>query len=227
MFVVQYGGGIRPTKYFSCVVWNSWRLVGSDELYNISSDSGQQHNVAANYPVIYQKMKTYYDHWWDKVEAGTNQFVPLVVGSAQENPVTLTSDFWANGDYINTQWKVAQLAGGKKGGVWHVDVERSGKYLLELSRWPFHLHRRMDIAGPANGVGGTPIRKGKAVRFSTACLSVNGQPPLVTRQSDPGFTEMTLEVDLHKGENSLQGWFKNEDDEAVCAAYYLRLTRKD
>jgi len=227
MFVVQYGGGVQPTKYFSCVVWNSWRLVGSDELYNISSDSGQQHNVAARYPEVFHKMKTYYDSWWDKVAAGTKQFVPLVVGSPRENPVVLTSDFWANGDYINTQWKVAQLAGEKKGGVWHVDVERPGKYLVELSRWPFHLDRRMDIAGPAKGVGGTWIRKGKAVSFSTACLSVNGQEPVISQRSDPGFTKITMEVDLRKGANTLQGWFKNTDGEAVCAAYYLRLTKKD
>jgi hypothetical protein len=36
-----------------------------------------------------------------------------------------------------------------------------------------------------------------------------------------------MEVDLHKGENTLQGWFRSSDGEAVCAAYYLRLTKKD
>ena len=34
--IVQYGGRIRPAKYSdSSVIWNSWRLVGEDELYDI------------------------------------------------------------------------------------------------------------------------------------------------------------------------------------------------
>jgi arylsulfatase len=227
MFVVQYGGGVRPEQYFSCVVWNSWRLVGKDELYDISRDSGQQHNVSSAFPEVLKKMRSFYDSWWENLEAGIDQFVPIVVGAPQENPVVLTSDFWANGDYINTQWKVAQVAGKAKGGVWHVNVERSGKYLVELGRWPFHLHRRLDIAGPGKGVGGTRIRKGKAVPIRSARFSVNGREPLILTNSDADFSNLFMELQLEKGSNTFQGWFCDQDGKAVCAAYYLRLTRKE
>ncbi len=45
--VVQYGGRIRPAKYSqSSVIWNDWRLVGDSELYDLSTDPGQEANVA-------------------------------------------------------------------------------------------------------------------------------------------------------------------------------------
>ena len=40
IFLVQYGGRETPQKYYSCVVWGAWRLVGENELYNLDSDPG-------------------------------------------------------------------------------------------------------------------------------------------------------------------------------------------
>lgn len=145
MFVVQYGGAMKPEKYHSCVVWNSWRLVGNDELYDISKDPAQRTNVATEFPSVVTKMRAYYNDWWQNVAPGINRFVPIFVGSDKENPVILTSDFWADSAYVNTQWKVAQAAGEKEGGVWSLDVKKSGTYEISLSRWPFHLKRQLTV----------------------------------------------------------------------------------
>ncbi len=134
MFVVQYGGHDRPEKYFDCTVWNSWRLVGSNELYDISKDPGQKENIAAQFPEVLKKMLTYYDNWWKKVRPGIDDFVPIFVGSDKENPVILTSNFWADSAYVNTQWKVAKAGGPLAGGTWHINAVKGGTYRLQLSR---------------------------------------------------------------------------------------------
>ena len=138
MFVVQYGGYVKPEKYFSCVVWNSWRLVGKDELYNINEDPGQKNNVAEDHPEILDEMKAFYETWWKGVETGINEFVPVIIGSEKEDPVVFNSNNWEDGA-VNTQWKVALAGGAPKGGTCHISVVEGGKYKVELSRWPFHL----------------------------------------------------------------------------------------
>ena len=227
MFVVQYGGGTRPEKYFDCVVWNSWRLVGKDELYNISADPGQQHNISKDHPGIVKKMQGFYERWWSKAGPGIDDFVPVVVGSAHQNAVEMTSDFWANGDYVNTQWKVAQAAGEKKGGTWHIDVEKDGRYLVELSRWPFHLNRALQKIGIDAAIGGTPIRRGKALPIQSGCLSINGAKPLEAMKDNPGATEIRFDVNLTKKDRQLQAWFRDGQKNDLCGAYYVRLTKVD
>ncbi len=223
MFVVQYGGHIQPEKYSSCVVWNSWRLVGKDELFDTSTDPGQKNNVAKNYPEIQGKMKAFYENWWKGVEPGINKIIPVVVGSEKENPVIFNSNNWVDGA-VNTQWKVAQAAGNPKGGTCHIHVAESGKYKIELSRWPFHLQRSLTSAGPKTSVGGAEIRPGKAVPVHSGCVSLNNNNPVVT-EGKPGATAITIEMELPAGDNTFQAWFKNKDGKDLCGAYYVRMEK--
>ena len=139
----------------------------------------------------------------------------------------MTSDFWANGDYVNTQWKVAQAAGEKKGGTWHIDVEKDGRYLVELSRWPFHLNRALQKIGIDAAIGGTPIRRGKALPIQSGCLSINGAKPLEAMKDNPGATEIRFDVNLTKKDRQLQAWFRDGQKNDLCGAYYVRLTKVD
>jgi arylsulfatase A-like enzyme len=222
MVVVQYGGSVMPQKYYSCVLWNSWRLVGKDELYDISKDPGQQNNIAAQYPQILKKLSAYYERWWENVEADVNGYVPILVGSDKENPVTLTSDFWADSAYVNTQWHVAQAAGERDGGIWHLDVQRKGTYEISLSRWPFHLNRKMGLAGPAYAVGGTKIREGKALAIASGSLSVNNQEPTV-HDAQPDADKVYFKVQLDKGPTTLRAWLNDAKGTPLCGAYYVKI----
>src|SRR5690606_35325116 len=161
MFVVQYGNYPKTQQYEGCVVWDAWRLVGKDELYNLDEDPGQERNIAKEYPDIVEQMETYYEAWWAGVAPGIDEFVPLIVGSEEEDSVILSCGFWEGGD-VNTQWAVANGAGGETGGQWHIDVVKQGTYLLELSRWPFHLERQLSQNGPSESIGGTALRTGKS-----------------------------------------------------------------
>lgn len=223
MFVVQYGGHVQPEKYFSCVVWNNWRLVGKNELYNIELDPGQKENVASANPAIAGKMRDFYENWWKTVEPGVNQIIPVVVGSDKENPVIFNSNNWVDGA-VNTQWKVALAAGTPQGGTSHIYIEQSGKYKIEISRWPFHLNRSLTAGGPKSAVGGTGIRGGKALPIHYGCISFNDENPVIS-ECAPQDTKLTFEMNLEKGKSIVKAWFQNSDNNDICGAYYVRMEK--
>lgn len=223
MFVVQYGGGVRPEKYFSCVVWNDWRLIGSNELYNIKNDIGQTNNIAEQHPQILKKMLSFYDGWWAKREKDIDNFVPIFLGASQQDTALLTSDFWANGDYVNTQWKVALADGPANGGVWHIRVKKSGLYEIELSRWPFFLNQPLQSIGIGKAVGGYKLRRGKALPIEYGHLSVNGKNPISADIFDKNSSTVSMKVRLTSSDTTLRAWFTDGNQNDLCGAYYLRV----
>ncbi len=224
MFVVQYGGNERPEKYFSCVVWDAWRLVGENELYNLDKDPAQEYNIAKYHPGVLIKMKTFYENWWVGVEPGINQFIPVLIGSGKENPVILNSNNWEE-EAVNSQWKIAQAAGNSRGGICHIQVIVEGNYRIELSRWPFHLNRSLSKAGPAETPGGTKIRTGKPVPVAFGCVSINTNVPVIIRSKVADPTKIAFEMKLKEGDNTLQAWFKDKDQKDLCGAYYVRIEK--
>lgn len=222
MFVVQYTGKEKPEKYFSCVVWNEWRLVGEKELYHIGNDPGQQKDVAGDNPSIAARMKKHYDDWWEKLTPTVQQFVPVQVGSDWENEVLVTSNNWMGAGGINTQWGVAQAAGNVQGGTVHIEALKSGTYRLSLSRWPPHLSRPMQLKGPGKAVGGTEIREGKAIAIAKGCVQLDGKEirEMAVKENDH---QVMIEVKMEKGIHDLKAWFKDSDGKDNCAAYYVTI----
>jgi arylsulfatase A-like enzyme len=225
MLVVQYGGNHRPVKHAACVIWKAWRLVGRDELYDLASDPGQTENLAQRNPEVRRRMLDFYERWWEGKEASNERFVPIVAGTDFEDTLILTSNFWADSAYVNTQWKVANAVGPKDGGVWHIDVMRGGRYRMELSRWPFHLSRDLTTAGPSLSVGGSPLREGRALKIEIGCVSIDGGQPKQSRKERPDSDRIVMEMDLKAGPATLRAWFKDDQGRDLCGAYYLRLTR--
>lgn len=224
MFVVQYTGKEKPEKYFSCVVWDNWRLVGENELYDISKDPGQQKDIAADHPAVLKEMKDHYEQWWSRLEPVIFDYVPVVIGNAKENPTLLSSNGWTGAGGINTQWGVAQANGAPRGGTWQILAETDGVYKLELSRWPPHLQRALTVSGPDKAVGGTWIRPGKAIPIAYGCVSLNKKEPVVVK-SEPGADKISFEIKISKGINQLQAWFRDKDGKDNCAAYYVQVEK--
>jgi len=136
--------------------------------------------------------------------------------------VILTSDFWADSAYVNTQWKVAQAAGEKEGGVWSLDVKKSGTYEISLSRWPFHLERQLTVRGPEHAVGGTKIREGKALPVASGSLSINNSAPS-EHTALVGANKIDFKIVLKKGPVKLQAWLNDSQGMPLCGAYYVRV----
>ena len=226
MFVVQHGGQVRPEKFFSCVVWDSWRLVGEKELYNIATDPGQQKDVGNEYPDVRARMKSFYERWWAEIEGDVNVFVPHIVDSEKQDPVILNSSNWTEGA-INSQWRIARGDGEARGGVIPIQIAKAGKYKVALSRWPFHLQRDLDLAGPATTIGGAAIRVGRGFSVEYGCLSINSAKPVIIRKASPDASLVFCEVDLPAGESTIQGWFKDKNNKDIIGAYYVRIEKVD
>lgn len=220
MFVVQQG---NPVKYNGCVVWDSWRLVGNNELYNLSADPAQSNNVISSYPEIATTMRDFYEAWWNRLSPDTSPLVHLQVGDEVENPTILSCGFWV-GANVNTMNKVAAAEGGEKGGKWYIQVKESGKYKILLSRWPFHLNRLLTADGPSNTIGGMSLSTGVAMPIKFGCISVNESLPQI-KQAESGDSFIEMEMDLNQGEQTLQAWFKDANNKDLCGAYYVSLEK--
>ena len=97
ILVVQYGG-ILEKHADAAVMWNKWRLVGGQELYDVGKDPGQQNDVATKFPDVTTKMRAGYDGWWSDLMPSGQAYQPIVVGSERENPARLSASEW-NGVY--------------------------------------------------------------------------------------------------------------------------------
>ena len=223
--VVQYGGRIRPAKYLqSSVIWNDWRLVGDTELYDMSTDPGQESNVAEQHPDIVEAMKAHYEQFWESIQGSIEEVEPLFVRSDAEAFTDLTSNNWVEVDCDN-RTRVAHGCGPAQGGVWQVFVEESGTHSVELSRWPFHLNRRLGLDGPPTTIGGSEIPAGKALPIASSLLRVNRSEPLKAQvQADA--TSARFEVSLQRGLNALQGWFQDRSGRDLAGAFYGRISRE-
>ena len=100
MAVVQYGHASEGTsghteKNGAAVLWNTWRLVHGTELYDVSTDIGQNRDVAASNSDVVGRMQDYYEQWWASVGSNLDLYQPITIGSNHENPVRLCSCDWA------------------------------------------------------------------------------------------------------------------------------------
>jgi arylsulfatase A-like enzyme len=223
MFVIQHMAGNNLKKFGGCVVMDSWRLVGHDELYDVSKDPGQAQNIADAHPDILKKMRDHYEKWWSVTYPEANNIVPVIVGSDKEETVLITCSEWLT-ESVNTQWAVAQGLGSPKGGAWKLFAEKKGKYRVELSRWPFHLNRALTAIGPATAVGGTALQQGKSLPIDAGTISLNNVV-LETVKSTPDATKISMEINMEAGENTLQAWFKDKDGKDICGAYFANIIK--
>jgi arylsulfatase len=221
MFVVQYGN--RPAKkYDGCVVFGNWRLVGENELYDIQTDPSQSINIANEHPQIVDKMKKFYESWWLGLQSKDKGIVPIIVGSDEENPVILNSSHWLDNP-VNTQWGIATGDGLNNGGENFINVEKAGKYKIELSRWPFHLNRNINDKGPQFSIGGNNIRTGSSHEIVFGCLRIENKETII-KKSIENSSSISIETYLNKGEAKLRAWFVDKNKNNICGAYYIRIT---
>jgi arylsulfatase len=220
MLVVQYGQ--NPAKWDSAVIWNKWRLVKGEELYDLTNDPGQQNNVAAQHADVLGKMRAHYEKWWAGVEPLLNDFSPISIGSDHENPVTLTSVDWANVYCDN----VTDLrAGVNRNGPWHLQVEKSGLYEISLRRWPKEADSPIASAVPEFKEGDRQMAAGRALPVVKARLKVGSfdeSRPVAPQDKAASFT-----VQLSAGSRlQMQSWFYDGDGQELCGAYYAYVRRK-
>lgn len=218
--VVQYGQ--NPKKNDSCVLWNDWRLVHGKELYNIKTDPGQKDDLATKHPEIILGMQTHYDQWWSKLEPHLNDFVPIIIGSEKQNPVTLTSADWANVYCDNMN----DLRNGKRvNSYWNILAEKEGTYEIALSRWPREANTGIaEKVPPFMAVDGV-LPEGKALPVASIRLKVPGFDKVIPIQ--PSDREAIFSVQLPAGQKlTMQSWLLDKSGNELSGAYFARVLRK-
>ena len=99
------------------VMYNEWRLVNGEELYNIAEDPEQRINIADKHPDLVEKLKAGYEELWEDVSIHKDENNRIIVGTDAENPVMLSSHDWAGTPRV--PWNQGQVRGGmKENGFW-------------------------------------------------------------------------------------------------------------
>ena len=226
MLVVQYGHTVqardrmRTGKGNAAVLWNRWRFVDDEELYDLHDDPGQERNVADSHPDVVERMRGHYDAWWDDVGENLDLYHPISIGAEGENPTRLSSCDWM-GVYCDNPSGVRGCV--MDSGVWQLNVEQSGSYDVTLRRWPEE--SGLGIADPApvmEGVGGT-LPEGKALLVARAWIHCGeDEQEMEVGSDDRG---VTFSVELSEGPTTLQTWWIDRERNRLAGAYYVSVER--
>ena len=225
MAVVQYGHANEGIWGFStegtaAVLWDTWRLVNGDELYDLRSDPGQTNNLFASRQDIAEPMAEHYAQWWDRNRGKLEVYQPLVIGSALENPMRLCSADWA--------WVYADNPECIRGcvmdsGTWHVDVAKDGLYAFSLRRWPEESGLGVSAPAPVmHGVDGD-LQAGKALPVASAWIIVSGVEQTATVPNDS--KEVRFRLPLRSGPTQIRSWWHDAQGNQLAGAYYLSAER--
>jgi arylsulfatase len=221
MLVVQYGQTIK--KFDSCVIWNKWRLVAGEELYDVAADRAQEKNVAAEQPDVVRAMRNHYERWWRGVEPLVNEFVPITIGAAQQPVVELTSGDW-EGIYADNTGHVRSAVGGPTGGRWNIQVETAGDYEFILRRWPEQSGAALGDAYDAKTAG--PNSASRA--FPTIARAIIEIAEIEkSAEADPKSKGVTLTVTLPAGRTTLEAWFEDEPGNELCGAFFVTVRKRE
>ncbi len=223
MFVVQYYQNSIGRDDAS-VIWQHWRLVFGEELYDIRTDPGEEHDISDEHPGVVSRMRDYYGAWWEDVEPGIHVFSPLTIGSEQENPVRFTSCEWENVRCDGAgSVRAGNEGGGGRGGPWNIQVAEPGEYEVELCRWPKESGLALREAAPEFQAAYGTLDAGVALPVASAVLAHEEES--TEKEAEPGDDAVRFRLRLPAGRTKIHGWFREEAGEDICGAYYGYFTR--
>jgi arylsulfatase len=210
-----------PKKEGSAVLWRNWRFLENRLLYDVAADPAQEKDVATQNPEIVARMRAGLDEWWNGVKGRVNEPQRVIIGAEAENPTLLTACEWWD-VFIDQQGQVRRA--DLKNGVWHLDVAMPGTYDIELRRWPREAALALSAAPPAEPVWDGMLAAGKALPIAGARIEVQGASERVT--VGPDQVSAVFRIPLRTGPASLQTWFLQADQTALCGAYYVYIARR-
>jgi arylsulfatase A-like enzyme len=120
----QWQSADVPERWRNCAArTQQWKLVDGKELYDVTADPAEAHDVAAANPAIVSDLRRQYESCFNDVCA-TRGFDPprIQLGTDHENPTTLN----------RRDWRLEKVAGKELMGHWEVDVTRAGNYSVTV-----------------------------------------------------------------------------------------------
>jgi arylsulfatase A-like enzyme len=213
----------------AAVMTDRWRLVNPTpdgrpnalELYDIAADPSQRNNVASEHPETLRRLAQHYDEWWNQTSQRNDEYVRIVLGNDRENPSCLTAHDW-HGAGAEAVWNQMQIRKAPAAnGFWTVDIERAGRYRIELRRWPRELDLPINApyTDPAPNREQTPGAPISAIRARLLIEKMDQTVPV-----NAGDRAATFTLPLPRGPASLQTWFYGSDG-TERGAYYVYVER--
>ncbi|MGN1367871.1 MAG: arylsulfatase [Aristaeellaceae bacterium] len=230
-FMQYHQSTLAPDKWTSAVVCDKWRLVRGRELYNITDDPGQRHDIAAQHPDVVARLRQAHEEYWTEMQDTMGVYAAIYLGDPHENPTRLDA-MDVMGDVAWSQIAVALAQ--RSAGKWHVKFTRPGRYCFTLQRWPRELNLPMDAQPSVEELQQLALYKDameywaerggpEALRLVQAGVSFFGQTHVQMVEPSDTCAACTLRVE-QTGETDLEAWFADAQGERL-GAYYVYVQR--
>ncbi len=188
----------------SAVMTEQWRLINGEELYDIASDPGQEHDLAGDQPAVVEGLRNAYEQWWDHIDDRFEEYIHIPVGTPGENPTRLTAHDWhpEPPEDSAVPWNQPAIQRNPAtNGYWMIEVPEAGEYEFELFQWDKPAAKTLDA--------------------STARVAVGDQE--ATGKVESGAASAKLTLDLPAGKARLQTWLTGGDAER--GAFFVYVTK--
>jgi hypothetical protein len=200
------------------VLWKKWRLVHGDELYNLADDPGQRKNVIEKYPDVAAELRLHYTKWVEEMTPLQKQVNYTSIGADSEPTAMLCSANWI-GSYADSWGNLLDKEERIKNGYWDLQVEKSGKYKIELYGWPKQTGAA--FGDKFTGGVGDPV---PGRRVAKAKLKL-GEEELTMKTAPTEFSAV-FTVSLKKGDKlCLQSWLYDKNGKDLGGAYFVYITK--
>ncbi len=184
----------------SAVMSDRWRLIDGKELYDMTVDPGQRHDVAGRYPDVVKRLREAYEKWWADISPRFDLYARIALGDPAENPSRLTCHDWHG---RRVPWHQGAIRRGLvANGFWAVEISRPGTYEFAL-RW-------------------FPREEDKVIEAKEARLKIGSFE--ASKQIEKGAVEVTFRVPLKPGKAKLQTWFIEANGRSR-GAYFVYVKR--
>ena len=222
----------HPVKWRkSSVMKKRWRLINGRELYDLNSDPGQRRDIAAKHPGIVSELRQDYELWWKNISDQFDRDVPIALGGDDEEVKLTTHDL--RNETCNGVWNHRQVRAGQvSSGYWAVDIRQSGRYEIELRRWPEETSYALTAAieGDDSNWRRDSIKTedapayegGVALAIQWAQLTIGDAN--YQAEVDPAGTNALFTIELTTGPDQLFAAF-HDHSERTIAPYYVYIRR--
>ena len=223
--VVQINRGKLDPKS-AAILWRNWRVLWGDNLYDLTTDPGQEKNIINERPDIFAKMWKDYQSWYNKARPAGEEMLPEHIGHGHQEVIVLDGSHAPGGADGQPPVRTNQMKKNKQQpphGAWFVRAHAAGRYRISLTRWPLESGLALTDGTPAfvSHYGGKPQPEGKALQIDSASLEINNWQHRQAIGDDP--QAIHFDVELSAGDHHIRGLFWNQQ-QLVGSAFYAYIT---
>jgi arylsulfatase A-like enzyme len=183
----------------SAVMTDRWRLVEGRELFDMTADPAQMHDVSAVHAEEVKRLRAAYETWYAGASKRFSEYNHILIGDDHENPTRLNCMDW-HGDVIPWNQDMIRQA-PEANGFWAVEIARAGRYEFTLRQQPLEAN--------------FPI---EAAEARLTIQNVDQSKPVPN-----GAQGVTFQLELAAGKTRLQTYFKGP--KGTRGAFYVYIHR--